>query len=360
MNQPNQRSFHLRKVHKIQLNATSVSHYPVPSYLTFDELIFNSLMPWLPENILGHRFEALLSRIKPGESHYFPALAGAYRKTGIPVSDELYNEWISLQGIEESGNVRYMAAILDKGVPMNPRQSWYQLTIRHALAMHLHQLHEMLKITSSQYHIKAELIRAVRKTEQWESALELMIMQYSSEAPVICRIWIAIRIIGVYLNIQIFNAYVDINIPVFLLGKRFSGMEMFQNDPSLEGIFKAFDHFIVKNQDQMNGQRAGRAVAEKADLDAGSADIHSTKENERASGNATIQESEPWLSSAELCKHLGIGTSKLHSLTKQNDFPVNTITRNRKYRLSEVNDWLKHHPEKIRYCLNIQDKEEQI
>jgi hypothetical protein len=317
-------------------------------------------MPWLPENILVHRFEALLNRIKPYETHYFHALAGAYRKTGIPVSDELYNEWTSLQGIEESGNVRYMAAILDNGFPMDPRQGWYQLTIRHALAILLHQLHEMLKITSSQYQIKAELIRAVRKTEQWESSLESAIMQYPAEAPVICRIWMAIRIIGVYLNTQIFNAYDDIKIPVFLFRKRFSGMEMFQNDPNLEGIFQAFDHFVGKNQDLLNGLTTSKGVAKKADQEAGSKDIHSAKEKESVPGKSSVQESEPWLSSAELCRHLGIGTSKLHSLTKLNDFPVNTITRNRKYRLSEINDWLKHHPDKIRYCLNIQDKEEQI
>jgi hypothetical protein len=76
-------------------------------------------------------------------------------------------------------------------------------------------------------------------------------------------------------------------------------------------------------------------------------------EEQKSKATKTAQEEsvfEAWQDSKAVCRHIGIGTSKLNELTKIAGFPVNKLSHRHKFKISEVENWIARHPGELKYC----------
>ncbi|MBQ7572727.1 MAG: helix-turn-helix domain-containing protein [Clostridia bacterium] len=52
-------------------------------------------------------------------------------------------------------------------------------------------------------------------------------------------------------------------------------------------------------------------------------------------------EAERWLSTKEICEHLGVGRDSLLSWINEKELPAHKVGRNWKFKVSEVDEWVR-------------------
>jgi hypothetical protein len=340
------------------VSQTSLAHPPAtkltvsePAFGTFDQLIFDSLMPWLPVNNNQYLHEALLDSINFQQGNLFTAFIIACKKLAIPLPQPLIQEWKAISDLPEDLKMQLFGNIFNHPVEYNARLRVYNLLIRHSLVMMVQTFTIAYHAAKSKDQQKTLVSGTLRKISVWEYALSGNLRHYPGDTAIICRIWVAIRSFMVYLNASFYGRFDDIRIPEISTNTCLKGMESWVNEPDLTGVFATFIRF-VKNQDSQLNRRYSDNVIKSVPSrsPAQASQVKSSSENQGS-------DQEGWISTKELTIHLKIGKSKINELSNIQGFPYSQISRNKRYKLSEVEAWLAAHPENIRYCIKAQNQE---
>jgi len=136
---------------------------------TFDEILNNSLMPWLSENSDPDKFKILLKKIKAAEikDHwkFFGSLQQAMIEMGIPINDNLNSEWKVLSNYTpEQDNIFYPNCFIEME-DSDPKTAFYSLLIGFSLSALFSWIDKLIHENESETFRKYLIMKTLKKVE---------------------------------------------------------------------------------------------------------------------------------------------------------------------------------------------------